>query len=224
MKKTVKTLSILSFTLIAASCSSLSSSKDVDLTNTSGFLTDYSQLSPVASSDDNIKTYRYVSPSFKRSDYHAVIINPVSIYQPKTDEQGGEILSSVQTSLNSYLSTAIAKQFTITQTPANGVAVVDVAITGAEVNGDGFHVRNLIPVSALIKITTKATGTDSKQAVLLVEAKIRDSVTKQLIGQSVTSISSDEFRDSSKTVAEFENNAQDWVRQAVSNAAGYSKE
>lgn len=222
MKK-LKVLSIVSVLAITSCSAFSSSSKDVDMTNTSGFLSDYSLLSPVDSNNDNIKIYRYVNPDFQRSDYHAVIVNPVSIYQPKTDEQGKAVLNNVQNSLNTSLSQMVSDKFPVTQTPGNGVAVVDVALTGAEVNGEGFKVRNLIPVSAVIKLATKATDTDKKQAVLLVEAKITDSVTKKLIGQSVTSISSEEFRDSNNTEAEFEASAQIWIKQAVQNTSGYAK-
>ncbi|MDD3266300.1 MAG: DUF3313 domain-containing protein [Burkholderiales bacterium] len=222
MKK-LKVLSVLSVLAITSCSAFSSSSKDVDMTNTSGFLSDYSLLSPVASSNDNIKIYRYVNPEFQRSDYKAVIVNPVSIYQPKTDEQGKTVLNNVQDSLNTSLSQMVSDKFPVTQTPGAGVAVVDVALTGAEVNGEGFKVRNLIPVSAVIKLATKATDTDKKQAVLLIEAKITDSVTKKLIGQSVTSISSEEFRDSNNTEAEFEASAQVWMKQAVQNASGYAK-
>lgn len=222
MKK-LKVLSIVSVLAITSCSAFSSSSKDVDMTNTSGFLSDYSLLSPVDSNNDNIKIYRYVNPDFQRSDYHAVIVNPVSIYQPKTDEQGKAVLNNVQNSLNTSLSQMVSDKFPVTQTPGDGVAVVDVALTGAEVNGEGFKVRNLIPVSAVIKLATKATDTDKKQAVLLVEAKITDSVTKKLIGQSVTSISSEEFRDSNNTEAEFEASAQIWIKQAVQNTSGYAK-
>lgn len=205
-------------TLSVVSCATSSSSPVVS-GNGSGFLNDYSLLKEVPSDNDSMKIYRYVNPNFNRSDYHAVILNPVTIYQPRSD-QNESALITVRNSLNNYINDSVAQKFTVTKTPDKGVASVEIAITGAEVNNDGFHARNLIPVSAVLKLASMGAGVDNKQAVLLIEARLTDSVTHKLLGQSVTSISSEKFRDSSKSLTELENNANLWVKQTVRNAAG----
>lgn len=188
----------------------------------SGFLSDYSLLQPVSSDDSNISSYRYVNPNFKRSDYHSVIVNPIKIYQPTTD-QNESSLAQIQNTLNQNLSDAIKNKFNLTDKSGDGVAVVSIAITGAKISKDGFRIRNLIPVSAVVKLVTKATDTDKKQAVLLIEAKIVDSKNQELIGQSVTSIRSDKFRDGSITLSKFESDTEVWIRQAVLNASETEK-
>lgn len=218
----MKILKLLSSSLLALSViSCASSSQPSAMTTGSGFLVNYASLTPVATNDDNMKLYRYVNPEFKRSDYHAVMIAPVVIYQSDA-EKNNTAYKDVKATLDASLNEMISKQFAIAQSSANGVAKVEVAITGAEVSNDGFHARNLIPVSAVIKLATMSAGVDNKQAVLMIEAKITDSKTGKLIGQSVTTINSEQFRNSDNMTAQMQNNAKIWVNQAVKNAVGYN--
>lgn len=211
---------LLSLSLI--SCAAFASSKS-SVPSDSGFLgSDYSQLQPVPTGNDNVSLYRYVDPTFVRSNYRGLIINSVTIYNPTTN-QDNSTLVNIRNSLNSYILNMASKQVNIATKPGPGIAVLDVAITGAEVVGDGFKPRNLIPVSAVIKIATMATGTDKKQAVVLIEAKLTDSQTNQVLGQSVTKINSDKFRDADTTSQQFQNDANTWIKQAVGAAAGYSQ-
>lgn len=215
--KSTKLLSTALLSLSLISCAGFSRPVPP---SSSGFLDgDYSQLQPVQTNNDNVSLYRYIDPSFVRSNYHGVIINPVTIYNPTTN-QNDSTLIRIKNSLNSYILNIASKQLNVTNKPGSGIAVVDIAITGADVVGDGFKPRNLIPVSAVIKAATMVTGTDNKQAVILIEAKLTDSQTKQILGQSVTKISSDKFRDVDATSEQFQNNVNTWVMQAVSSAVG----
>lgn len=218
MNKVMKKLLIGISSVMIISCAS---SGQVKPSMKSGFLLDYSLLTPDSGNNSSLSSYRYVDPNFKRSDYSAVRLNPVIIYQPNTD-QNESALVAIKNSLNNYLVSETSKQFNVVPYSGPGIALVQVAITGAEIDGDGFHARNLIPVSAVLKLAAIGTGVDNKKAVLLVEAKITDSQTKKLIGQSLTSISSDSFRVGSKSADAFESAAQIWVKQAVRKAAGYN--
>ena len=59
--------------------------------------------------------------------------------------------------------------------------------------------------------------------MLLIEAKIIDSQSGALIGEAVSSMSSEKFRSEVKTKQQFQVLAETWVKSAVKAAAGYTK-
>jgi hypothetical protein len=53
-----------------------------------GFLPDYSLLKPVpVESDNHVKLYRYTAPDLNVKNYHAVIVDPVIIYNDPKNQQ-----------------------------------------------------------------------------------------------------------------------------------------
>lgn len=219
MKKTLL-VGTLALGLLAA-CAS----KTVPTAQQSGFLSDYSKLQLVPNTEDNgIKVYRYVNPNFKRSDYNAMMLDPVTIYQKPGESITQDNINQVRHALSDSLREAAVKQFNVVNQPSKGTARVSVAITGAEIDGDGFKVTNLVPVSAVLTLGAMATGLDNKHAVLLVEAKLTDSVSGVLLGQSVTELSSEKFRNEVKTKAQFQTLADNWVKFTVKSAAGYKQQ
>lgn len=204
-----------------------------------GFLPDYSLLKQVSDTNEAY-VYRYINPQVKRSDYNAVIIDPVVLYQPAGESVTIELPKAVdnvsatryvtrtvtkdkieQTRqvLNDYLNVVVGKAFPIVQESGVGVAHLSVAITGAEIDKDGFQIRNLIPISDLIRITSMVTGLDNKRPVLVVEVKIVDSHTGILLGEAYNIISGEKFRVEVHTTDEFQKLAKQWVDTAVKYAA-----
>jgi Protein of unknown function (DUF3313). len=219
MKKTLL-VGTLALGLLAA-CAS----KTVPTTQQSGFLSDYSKLQLVPNNDDNgMKTYRYMNPNFKRSDYNALMLDPVTIYQKPGESITQDNINQVRQALSDSLREATVKQFNVVNQASKGTARISVAITGAEINGDGFKVTNLVPVSAVLTLGAMATGLDNKHAVLLIEAKISDSLSGVILGQSVTELSSEKFRSEVKTKEQFQVLADTWVKSAVKSAAGYKQQ
>lgn len=181
-----------------------------------GFLTDYHILKAVESTPDGTQIYSYTNPNAKRSDYHAVIIEPVIIYQTATESGISEAqIKNAQKRLTHSLKQIAAKQLPIVTKPGRGVARLQVAITGAELEGDGFSPRYLIPISGLIKLGTMATGLDNKKPVLAVETKTTDSRSGKLLRATVTTISGEKFRMDVHTPEEFEELAKQWIKEAV---------
>jgi len=193
----------------------------------SGFLGsgEYDRLQKIESPAPGVNIYRYVSPEFKRSDYKGVMIDPVTLYQTALRNEGDKGISEetiYQTRLiiDENIKSKASHHFNVVDKPGPGIARISIAITGAEVEGEGFKPRNLVPVSAVLTFAQKATGLDSKTAVLVVEAKLRDSVTGKLLGEGVYTMSSDTFRMESGTPEQFQKLAIDWVTTAVRVAAG----
>ncbi len=208
-----KTMSIGVLALALGGCAS--NSEPQKLENTSGYLPNYSLLKPVPNSPEGTQIYTYTAPDVSRADYNGLIVKPVTVYQTAT-KQGitQQQIAAAKASLNKGIQDLASKNITIVQQPGPGVAVLNVAITGATADQEGFKPWNIIPVSAAIKLATMATDTDSKIPVLVIELKFTDSVTGKLLSEDVTVISGESFRNSAHTPEEFQQLVQKWIQQA----------
>lgn len=186
---------------------------------TSNFLSDYSLLTPVKG-PEGTKVYRYTRFDFDPLAYSAVMIDPVVINQEmKEDKITPDIVAATQQALNASIQDRIrAGKMKIVHEPGAGVLRVSVAISGAEVETEGFKPRNILPISAVIKLASKAAGKDSKKAVLLVESKIVDSQTGELMRAGMITIASDSFRDEAATAGQFKGLAEKIVDIAIKNS------
>ena len=186
----------------------------------SGFLPDYSLLSPVKG-PEGTKVYRYTRFDFDPLAYTAVIIDPVVINQQMKDEKiTPDIITATQQALNATIIDRVgAGKMKIAHESGAGVLRVSVSISGAEVETEGFKPRNILPISAVIKLASKATGKDSKKAVLLVESKVVDSKTGELMRAGMITIAGDSFRDQAATAEEFKQLAVKIVDMAIKNSS-----
>ncbi len=211
MKKTLLVAGLIS-AMALAGCSSAPKSPTQD---PSGFLPDYEQLKPVTPAPEGMQIYSYVAPNVKRGDYHAVIVAPVVLYQTATKNGiSAQDITDAQVSLQNGIRQVVSKQIAITTIPGPGVAQLNVAITGADVEQEGMKPRNLMPISAAIKLASVATGLNSKTPSMVIEMKFTDSVNGRLLKEVLTTISGDQFR-SASNATEFNTLAQTWVQQAI---------
>jgi|AntAceMinimDraft_1070359.scaffolds.fasta_scaffold04806_3 hypothetical protein len=190
----------------------------------SGFLgSDYSRLTPVQGTEDGVKIYRYKSPSFNLSDYKGVMIDPVVIYQTATAETAKngvteETIYQIRRDIDATLARGASQRFNVVKEPGPGVARISVAITGAEALGEGFKPRNLMPISAVMKVASDAAGVNSKTAMIVVEAKLQDSVSGRLLGEAVYTVAGDSFRLESSSAEAFKEASVKWVQAALREA------
>lgn len=188
----------------------------------SGFLPDYSLLQPITS-PAGTQIYTYKIPSFTRSNYQAVIIAPVILYQTATTNGvTNDQIQAARTNIANGIAAMVSKKAMVTNTPGPGVAQLSLAITGASLQGEGFKPRNLMPISAAVTLASNATNLNNKTPVMVVELKFTDSITGQLLSETVSTISGEQFRSGSSTAAEFTQLAQTWVHQALSYSLGYN--
>ena len=193
----------------------------------SGYLTssEYNQLQNVGSPAPGVNVYRYISPDFKRSDWKGIMIDPVLLYQTalKSEGQKGlteEVIYQTRMIIDNELRAKVTQRFNVVDKSGPGIARLSVAITGAQVEGDSLKLRNVVPISAVLFAAQKATGLDSKTPSLVVEAKMRDSVTGKILGEGVYTMSGESFRTESSTTEAFQKLAVDWVTTAVRVASG----
>lgn len=211
MKKLRTATLALSFGILISGCAT----KMDPSTKPPGFLPNYSLLKPIPS-PEGTQIYSYKDPQAKISDYHGVILTPVALYQTAT-ESGvtAAQIEQARANIDQGIKQIVSKKLPIVTKSGVGVARVNVAITGAVLEGDNFSVRNLVPISAAIKLASMATGLDNKKPVMVVEIKVVDSQSDKLLKETVTTISGEKFRMSSNTVEEFEKLATEWVQQAL---------
>lgn len=211
MKKSLNFTLALGLGILISGCAT----KMDPTTKAPGFLPNYSLLKPIPS-PDGTQIYSYKDPKAQISDYHAAIITPVALYQTAT-ESGvtAAQIEQARANIDQGIKQIVSKKLPITTKSAPGVARVNVAITGAVLEGDGFSPLNLVPISAAIKLASMASGLDNKKPVMVVEIKIVDSQSDKLLKETVTTISGEKFRMNSNTVEEFQKLATEWVQQAL---------
>ncbi len=211
MKKLRTATLALSFGILISGCAT----KMDPSTKAPGFLPNYSLLKPIPS-PEGTQIYSYKDPQAKISDYHGAILTPVALYQTAT-ESGvtAAQIEQARANIDQGIKQIVGKKLPIVTKSGVGVARVNVAITGAVLEGDNFALRNLVPISAAIKLASMATGLDNKKPVMVVEIKVVDSQSDKLLKETVTTISGEKFRMSSNTVEEFEKLATEWVQQAL---------
>ena len=107
--------------------------------------------------------------------------------------------------------------------PGPGVLRFSIAITGMELEGEGFRPRNILPVSAVLFAAKKITHLDAKRLILVVEAKVRDSVSGEIMGEGVYTITGEKFRHASDTGEVLSDLAVEWAATAVRLASGLAK-
>ncbi len=234
-----KLLVIFSIFVLLISCAFMGTpDRPNPVAKKSGFLPDYSKLQLEVDTKE-AKIYRYINPKAKRNNYHAVILEPVVLYQPVKESNNKEMANAVDESsttylannitkdkvnqvrnyLDNYLKEVVSKKMPITNTAAPGVAKLSVAITGAEVDAEGFKVRNVLPISAAIRLASMASGYDSKTPVLIIEVKVTDSSTGELLGEAYNIVSGESFRQEINTIDQFEELAKGWLDTAVKYAS-----
>lgn len=223
LRRVTGPLIVASATALLAACGGAGLS-DADR---SGFLTsaEYNRLQNVGSPAPGVNVYRYVSPDFNRSDWKGLMIDPVMLYQTalKGDGKKGltdETIYQTRLIIDRELREKAAHRFHVVDKTGPNIARLSVAITGAEVEGQGFKPWNAIPISAVLFAAQKASGLDSKTPMLVVEAKLRDSVTGKVLGEGVYTMAGETFRTESSTPEAFQKLAIDWVTTAVRVASG----
>lgn len=152
--------------------------------------------------------------------YHAVIIDPVIINQSEADEKiTSEVVEQTRLALDASIRDRIGQsRLKIAHEPGPDVLRVSVAISGAELEKEGFKPRNILPISAAIKAASYVVGKDKKIPVLLVESKITNSQSGDLVRAGMLSVSGETFRGQDKTIAVFQVLAQRIVGIAKGNS------
>lgn len=183
----------------------------------SGFFSDYSLLKPI-NSPEGTKAYRYTNTKFDPSNYQFVIIDSVTFSQSGVDDKiTADTMEKTRATLEDGIRKKIGQVITLTDKAGPTTLKVNVSISAADIAGEGFKPRNILPVSAVLKLATKAAGKDKKTAMLLIESKVTDSVSGELLKATMLTVSSDSFRDKAEADQELSDLAKKVVELAMKN-------
>ena len=187
----------------------------------SGFLPDYSLLVPMATNEKDVRIWRYRISGVNPGAYTAVILDPIYLNQSATKEVSLDVINKAKAALQSSMVEAVNSRgnIRIVTKPGPGVARVSVGITGAESSTDSLQPWNFTPIGLAMNAAAYAGGVNSKTPALLVESKITDSQTKQLLGEGLITVQGESFRTNSGSAESFIAMAKKVVRTAMETSA-----
>ena len=187
----------------------------------SGFLPDYNLLVPMASADKDTRIWRYRISGVNPGSYTAVILDPIYLNQNATKSVSMDDISKAKAALQASMVEAVNSRGTIkiVNKPGPGVARISVGITGAESSADSLQPWNFTPIGLAMNAAAYAGGVNSKTPALLVESKITDSQSKQLLGEGLITIQGESFRTNAGSADSFVAMAKKVVRSALETSA-----
>lgn len=154
--------------------------------NESGFLGDYSRLTPGDSAKGQA-LLRYVNANARWTQYQAVIVEPVTFW----GDDRSKLPPSAQQALTTYFRSALEKQFgtkfKVVDAPGPGVMKIQVAITDAESATPVLRTVSLVvpQARALNTLQSVATGHWAFAGGCQIEARLSDASSGQTLGEMV---------------------------------------
>ena len=156
-------------------------------TQTTGFLTNYDQLTPVSVSSET-QVWRWRSPDFNAANYHSVKLMPV-VFAPQpipNDQISLEVLNEIRNKVDS----TFKQQIAITGVPVSvssgvGVLTIRTAITSVSLSLQNMKITEAIPIRLVLSGAELALGLRDKDVTFLFEYELIDSATGQVMVSGV---------------------------------------
>ncbi len=141
--------------------------------------------------------------------------------QTVTKDVSIEAINSAKAALQASMDEAVNSRdnIRIVANPGPGVARISVGITGAESSTDSLQPWNFTPIGLALNAAAYAGGVNSKTPALLVESKMTDSQTKQLLGEDLVTVQGESSRTAGGSVDSFIAMAKKVVRIALEMSA-----
>ena len=187
----------------------------------SGFLPDYNLLVPMATSDSDTRVWRYRVSGVNPGAYTAVILDPIYLNQNATKDVSLELINKAKAALQESMVEAVNSRgnIRIVTKPGPGIARISVGITGAESSANSSQPWNFTPIGLAMTAAAYAGGVNAKTPALLVESKITDSQSKQLLGEGLITVQGESFRTNAGSADSFIAMAKKVVRTALETSA-----
>lgn len=220
MKKIGLYAAIISFVAILAACSNTPKLASEPMPR-SGFLPNYSLLVPTYTIEADTRVWRYRREGVSPGTYNAVILDPIYLNQNATTQVSPESIAKAKAALQASMVEAVNARgnIKIVSQPGPGVVRVSVGITGAESSTDSLQPWNFTPIGLALNAAAFAGGVNSKTPALVVENKITDSRTNEILGEGLITVQGESFRTASGSVDAFVAMAQKAVRVALEVSA-----
>jgi len=220
MKKIVALIAVICLTTLMAACSSTPELASEPMPE-SGFLPNYSVLVSVPTTLADARIWRYRKPGVNPGQYTAIILDPISLNQDVNEDVSQETIKKTQEALQASMVKAVLKKgvLKIVTQPGPGVVRISVGITGAHSSADDLKPWNFTPIGLAINGAAYVGGVNEKTPALVVESKITDSQTNDLIGEGLVTVEGESFRTESGSLDSFIAMAEKVVTVAMEKSA-----
>lgn len=204
MKKVVALVAVISLTTLVAACGSTPEMASQPMPE-SGFLPDYSLLASAPTDKADARMWRYRKSGVSRGQYTAVILDPIFLKQAVTKGVTAETIQKTKEALQAEMVKAVLSKgdLKIVTEPGPGVIRISVGITGAESSADGLEPWNFTPIGLAVNGAAYVGGVNEKTPALVVESKIADSQTNELLGEGLVTIEGESFRTNAGSLDSF---------------------
>jgi hypothetical protein len=151
-------------------------------------------------------------------------LDPIYLNQNVTNQVSAESIAKAKAALQAAMVEAINARgnIKIVTQPGPGVVRVSAGLTGAESSTDSLQPWNFTPIGLALNAAAFAGGVNSKTPALVVESKITDSKTNEILGMGLVTVQGESFRTASGSVDSFIAMAQKVVRVALETSANPS--
>lgn len=180
-RQVIKTL-CCSVVLALAGCAG----SQVDPSEYSGFLRDYSRLK-AAESATGAPVMRWIAPDIDHARYTRVYIEPSQFYpkpQP-TAVVSAQTLQSIARYYDTALKRELGKDFEVVQSPGPNTIIVRPAITAVSTHREGLKPYEVIPIALVAAAVTTAAGGRDQSVEIGTELAFLDAQDNRLLGQLV---------------------------------------
>ncbi len=161
-------------------------SSQVDPSQYSGFLKDYSRLKP-AESATGAPVMRWIDPDVKLSKYTQVYIEPSQFYprpQP-TAVISAQTLQSITRYFDTALQRELGKNLRVVNGPGPDTLIVRPAITAVSTSTQGLKPYEVVPLALVAAAVNTAAGGRDQNVAIATEAAFLDADTQKVLAQVV---------------------------------------
>lgn len=161
-------------------------SSQVDPSQYSGFLKDYSLLKP-AESATGAPVMRWIDPDVKLSEYTQVYIEPSQFYpkpQP-TAVISAQTLQSITRYYDAALKRELGKDMPLAQGPGPNTIIVRPAITAVSTSTEGLKPYEVVPIALVAAAVNTAAGGRDQNVEIATEAAFLDAANNKVLAQVV---------------------------------------
>lgn len=161
-------------------------SSQVDPSQYSGYLKDYSRLKP-AESATGAPVMRWIDPDAKLSKYTQVYIEPSQFYprpQP-TAVISAQTLQSITRYFDTALQRELDKNLRVVNGPGPDTLIVRPAITAVSTSTQGLKPYEVVPLALVAAAVNTAAGGRDQNVAIATEAAFLDADTHKVLAQVV---------------------------------------
>ena len=173
--KPIRTLfpAVLAVGIALSGCTS----KTVDQSQYSGFLSSYEGLTPTRSAT-GVPVMRWVDPGFDLAHYDSLVLQPLNFYpQPKPDGRVDQAtLDAVLARANQQMAAALTQRLPLVKPEQAGprTLIFRGAITGVAAQNQGLRPYEILPVALVLGGAMAAAGERDQNTELFLEGELVD--------------------------------------------------